>query len=183
MPKLGKLGSFGRNLGPMVLFAALVAGCDGGGPSGPNGTGRLAVRMTDAPIDDVAQINVHITGLTVKRVDAPVERIANDVGTFDLLTLADTSVLLTSADVQAGDYEFIRVELSENGSSIVLEGSTEELPLSIASDEIKVQGGGFTVNDDGTTTVLLDFDAKASLVQQGNGQWLLTPVISLVNSP
>jgi hypothetical protein len=29
--------------------------------------------------------------------------------------------------------------------------------------------------------VLLDFDAAASLRQLGNGDWLLTPVISLAN--
>jgi hypothetical protein len=142
--------------------------------------GTLAVRLTDAPVADATEVNVHIVGLTLKRVGSPVERIANDVGTFDLLALTDTSALLVSASVPAGAYEFIQVDLSEDGSSITEAGTGDEFPLQIASDEVKVLNG-FTVNDDGTTDVLLDFDAAASLRHVGNGSWLLTPVISLAN--
>jgi len=164
-----------------ILLTLGLGACDEGSPTGPDSSGRLAVRMTDAPIDEVAEVNVHITGLTVKRSGSPVERISNDLGTVDLLTLDNTSMLLTTANVQAGTYEFIQVDLSEEGSNVVLEGSSEELPLAIASDEIKVLGG-FTVDENGTTTVLLDFDAQASLRQLGTGDWLLTPVISLANT-
>lgn len=172
-----------RTLGAAVALAlsTLLAACDGSNPSGPGGTGRLVVRMTDAPTAGATEINVHITGLTVKRAGAPVERISGDVGTIDLLTLLDTSMLLTAANVPAGEYEFIQVELSEEGSSVVEAGTGDTFPLVIASDEVKVLGG-FTVADNGTTTVLLDFDAAASLRHLGNGEWLLTPVISLANA-
>lgn len=163
-----------------LLSVALACGEDRS-PTSPQGSGTLTVRLTDATVDDVAEVNVHITGLTVKRSGAPVDRIANDLGTVDLLTLAGTSMLLATTNVAAGQYEFVQVDLSEEGSSIVMEGSTEELPLSIASDEIKVLGG-FTVQENGTTTLLLDFDARASLQQLGNGDWLLTPVIVLANA-
>jgi hypothetical protein len=36
---------------------------------------------------------------------------------------------------------------------------------------------GFTVEENETTEITLDFDADASLVQLGNGGWLLKPVI------
>ena len=85
-----------------------------------------------------------------------------------------------SPGVMAGNYEFIRVELSENGSSIVEAGTGAVHPLRIASDQISVLGG-FTVHATGTTDVLLDFDAEASLRHLGNGGWLLTPVISQVS--
>lgn len=173
---------------PRMLVATLAlaltlvfAACDGSNPSGPEGSGALAVRMTDAPTADATAVNVHITGLTVKRIGAPVERIAGDVGTVDLLTLLDTSMLLTTANITAGEYEFIQVELAEAGSSVVEAGTGDVFPLAIASDEVKVLGG-FTVGEGGTTTVLLDFDAAASLRRLGDGDWLLTPVISLAGS-
>jgi hypothetical protein len=179
-----------RTRRPLSAFAIFLAGalfvaCGGDGsipmnPMAPAGAGTLAVRMTDAPVADATAIRVHIVGLTVKRSGAPVERIANDIGTVDLLALENTSMLLATADVAAGQYEFIRVELSEAGSSIVEAGSGEVHPLSIASDEIKVNGG-FTVHANGTTDVLLDFDARASLRHLGNDRWLLTPVISQVS--
>ena len=52
------------------------------------------------------------------------------------------------------------------------------LPLRIPSQEIKILGG-FRVDDDGTTTITLDFDAERSLVKLGNGEWLLKPVIAM----
>jgi hypothetical protein len=38
------------------------------------------------------------------------------------------------------------------------------------------------VNQNGTTELLLDFDAEASLRKLGNGEWMLTPVIIQVNA-
>ena len=42
--------------------------------------------------------------------------------------------------------------------------------------QIKVLGG-FVVQADGQTDVVLDFDAEKSLVKLGNNNWLLKPVI------
>jgi hypothetical protein len=167
-----------------ALFAAVLAvlplACDGG-PSSPDGMGRLNVRLTDAPVADASEINVHIVGLTVKRVGSPVERIADNVGVFDLLELTDSEALLATREVAAGDYEFIQVDLSEEGSSITEAGTGDEFPVHIASSEVKILNG-FRVRENGTTNVLLDFDAAASLRHLGDGSWLLTPVILHANS-
>jgi hypothetical protein len=161
-----------------LLVSWLVACSDSDSPSAPTGSTVLRVELTDAPTDELAAVNVYISGLTVKPVDGPVERITNDVGLVDLLSLQDSSELLVIAEVEPGDYEFIRVELNEAASSVVDAATNEQLPLKIPSTEIKVLGG-FVVAPDQTTTVLLDFDANQSLVQQGNGNWLLKPVIVL----
>ena len=70
-----------------ILF--LVA-CGSDGPTSP-GTGTLAVLLTDGPTEQLAEINVYVTGLTVKRSDAPTERIADDIGLGDLLSLEDAT--------------------------------------------------------------------------------------------
>ena len=156
-----------------------MAGACGDGdssPISPSGQGTLKVFLTDAPAVQVSQVHVFIAGLTVKRSESPVERIANETGLVDLLALAGRTQLLVSAGVTPGTYEFIQVDLDESQSSVVEDANGEPKPLKIPSTEIKVLGG-FEVLDAGVTTLVLDFDAYQSLVQQGNGQWLLKPVI------
>lgn len=160
---------------------ALVSCSDSDSPSAPSGT-MLRVELTDAPTDELAGVNVYISGLKVKPAIGPVEHIVNDIGPIDLLTLRNTSELLVAAEVAPGDYEFIEVELDEAGSSVVDAATNEELPVKIPSEKIKVLGG-FTVAPDATTTVLLDFDADRSLKRRGNGEWLLEPVILQANAP
>jgi hypothetical protein len=159
---------------PTVLMFAACQGSNS--PTSPSGSSKLEIRMTDAPADAVSELDVHITGLNVKPKDGPVMKIADDLGPIDLLSLQGTSKLLATADVPPGDYEFVQVDLAADGSSVVESATELKVSLALASDEIKVLGG-FTVAADQTTTVLLDFKASDSLRQEGNGTWLLTPVI------
>lgn len=145
-------------------------------PTAGPGTGQLTVRLTDAPADDVSEINVWVTGLTIKKTDAPVARIANEIGLVDLLTLQGTTMELVELGVPAGDYEYVQVELDQERSNVRVLATGELAPLQIASEEVKVLDG-FTVPDGGSLEITLDFDAAASLRQQGNGDWLLVPVI------
>jgi len=167
-----------RNIISVAFVAFLVAGCGGGGSETSSGgtSGNLNIYLTDAPTDEVSKVNVYITGLTVKRSGASVERISDDVGLIDLLTLQNSTQLIAVANVQPGNYEFIMVELDQSRSSVVEKSSGNTLPLKIPSQEIKVLGG-FAVQEDGQTDVVLDFDAEKSLVKLGNNNWLLKPVI------
>ena len=168
-------------LGLIVLLGALLA-CDGNSPSSPSGSGRLSVELTDAPTDEVSEVNVFVTGLTIKPSDGPVVRIANEIGLIDLLTLQGTTEELVTLGVEAGEYEFIQVDLDQERSNVVELDSGDTVPLQISSEEVKVLSG-FTIPLGGDTTVTLDFDAEASLRQLGNGDWLLTPVITRVEAP
>lgn len=167
----------------VALMLLMMAGMSCGGSedsvTGPSPT-TLRILLTDAPTDELAEVNVYITGLTVKRSGSPVERISNDVGLVDLLSLRNGLMLLVAAQVEPGNYEFIRVELDQDQSFVVELGSGTELPLQIASEEVKVNGG-FTMPAGGITSVTLDFDAEASLRKKGNGNWLLTPIILMVD--
>lgn len=84
----------------------------------------------------------------------------------------------TAAPTAPGRYEFIQVQLDESRSNVVDAGQVE--PLQVPSEKIKLLGG-FEFLEDGTTTVLLDFDAEQSLVLRGNGEWLLKPVILMAD--
>ncbi|MGD8817437.1 MAG: DUF4382 domain-containing protein [Acidobacteriota bacterium] len=157
----------------VMLAVLLIAAC-GEDPTAPANPGQLAIRLTDAPAQDITSINVLITGLKVKRVGEPERDFAVDAGSVDLLSLEDSSILLGSHAVEAGAYEYIMVELDEVHSSIVV--GHLDVSLRIPSAKIKVLGG-FDVAEGGTTTVTLDFDARDSIQQLGNGLWMMTPII------
>lgn len=167
---------------PLVValsLAPLLSCSDSDSPSAPSGA-TLRVELTDQPTDELSAVNVYISGLKIKPTTGPVEFIANDVGLVDLLALQDTSELLVAAQVEPGEYEFIEV-LLDGALSFVVDAETgEELPVHATNEKIQVLGG-FTVEPDLTTTVLLDFDANESLKLRGNGEWLLSPVILLAN--
>ena len=166
----------------LVALAALLlsAGCNDNSTR-PALQGNLEVRLTDAPIEGVSEVNVYITGVTVKPAGGPVERIANDVGLVDLLTLRGSSQLLARAAVVPGPYEFVQIDLDQDRSNIVLTAGRLAVPLRIASEQVQVLGG-FTVQSATDTVLTLDFDAAASLRREGNGDYLLVPVITQVGT-
>ena len=167
-------------IGLAIALLALMPACSSS-PTAPRG-GTLAVHLTDDPADELSELNVYITGLTVKPDDGPVERIANDIGLVDLLELQDATLLLVTAGLEPGSYDHIRVELDQDRSNVVEKDGGATKPLQIASQEVKVNGG-FVIESGEQTELTLDFDAGASLRRQGNGGWLLVPVIIQMNAP
>lgn len=177
MTGLGRLT--GRAFAALAVLLLAVACNDS--TTRPPADGTLEVRLTDAPIDGVAELDVYVTGVTVKPAGGAVERIANDVGVIDLLTLQGTSQLLARAGVAPGQYEFVEIDLDQERSSVVLTAGHLALPLRIASEQVQVLGG-FTVAPASQTVLTLDFDAAASLRLVGNNDYLLVPVITLVGA-
>ncbi len=182
-------------LASVLALLGLAACSDGGGGTSPTetgesdgdggtgtttGTGRLRIEMTDAPVDEVSQLVVWVSGLKVKPHGEPTAFIDANLGAYDLLLLESVSVLLADAQVAAGAYEFIEIHLDESQSFVVTVERGEQMPLRIASDKIKLAGGPFEVLRDGTTSVLFDFDAERSLRQLGNGDWLLRPFVEIL---
>jgi hypothetical protein len=181
-----------------LLACLLAAACSGGGgdtPTTPPGTGgesggaggtgeamgRLVLEMTDAPVDDVTQLVVWVSGLKVKPAGAPTTRIDAELGPYDLLALrGGVTTILADALVEAGTYQFIEILLDETQSYVVEKETGLQAPLAISPDKIKLNGGPFDVLEGGTTSVLFDFDAERSLLQRGNGSWLLHPFLEVL---
>ena len=160
-----------------VLTVATMVSCNGS-PTSPSADPNLLVQLTDDHTDNVEQVNIFCSSVTANPVGGPPETMNLELSNNpqDLLVLRDAVIPLATAVVALGDYESLRINLDEQQSSIVEGGMT--LPLRIPSQEIKILGG-FRVDDDGTTTITLDFDAERSLVKLGNGEWLLKPVIAM----
>ena len=137
--------------------------------------------MTDAPIDEVSELVVFLAEVKIKRDGVPVERFASIVGPVDLLLLQNgITELIGQEQIAAGRVQFIEFRLDESQSYVVEADTGEQLDLKIPSQKIKIAGGPFEVLPDGTTDVLVDFDAEKSLKRTGNGRYQLKPHVSIV---
>lgn len=167
----------------LCALAAVVIGlavsCSN--PASPSGGGNLALRLTDAPLDDVDEVNIYFTSVTAKPVDQPVQEMTLTLpeNPIDLLSLTDTTVSFATGAVEPGEYEFVHINIDEEQSYLLENGVRKS--LRVPSEEIKVLGG-FSVADDRTTTVTLDFDAEKSLVRLGNGEWLMVPIVVITGN-
>lgn len=148
------------------------------------GYGSITVNLTDAPAT-YQQVNVDIQAVEVHVVptsgNAQWVSLATNSGVYDLLTLQngiDTTIVVTN-QLPAGKITQMRLILGSNNS--VMENNTT-YPLTVPSGSqtgIKIPGP-ITVTANTSVQVLLDFDASKSVVQQGNGDYQLKPVIQVL---
>ena len=148
-----------------------------------SGTAHLKVYLTDDPGDyeavyiDVKDVQINVTG----DADGGWQSLAGVVpGTYNLLDLVnDKDTLLADAIIPAGKLHQIRLILGTenyvkiNGGTIKLETPSAQqsgLKLNVQQD---VTGGILY-------TMVLDFDVAKSIVTNGNGGFILKPVIRTI---
>ena len=179
-----------------ILCLALL-GCSGGSFSArvDNGTGTVNIFLTDAPLDlaGVTSVNVTLTSVVLFPEDSdssgemttlagnldamtPVV-IVSHPATFDLLTLpGGATALLGTDEVPAGSYQRIRLEVS-SADLIYPDGTTAPLKIESGKVDVPIR---FSVAQDETTGVVLDFDAAASVQvnDTAGGAIILRPVVT-----
>jgi hypothetical protein len=185
---------FNRGRWMMLVSAALLSACGSGGGGGTgarpsSATGTLTLGLTDSPVDQVYEVNVQFTGVSVKpetgaalRFDfpAPVD--------VDLLALQNGSVfdLLDGETVPAGRYSWIELhvnaDLDGTFDSFVRETETGgQMELRIPSGEQRFVSG-FVVTAAATNAFMLDWDVRKGLTNpSGQGGWILRPAFRLVD--
>jgi hypothetical protein len=187
-------------LGASAITAAALVACGGGGGSAggttsPTATaGTLSVALTDAPACGFDAVNVTVNKV---RVNASASAGENDAGWTDitlnpakkinLLNLTN-GVLesLGQTTLAAGHYSQLRLVLDANSgtglaNSVVPTGGSEKTlttPSAVQSG-IKLTNE-FDVAAGQRVDLVLDFDACKSVVTQGNGRYLLKPVVKVV---
>lgn len=168
-----------RNLIGILVLSVGVMACN----NDVDQTARLEVRLTDGP-GDYEAVNVDIQGVEVHTDGGGAESgwksLQVEKGIYDLLKLTDgVDTLLATAELPAGRISQIRLILGENNSIKV---GGEEMPLSTPSAQ--QSGLKLNVHEDLTAGVtyriLLDFDAAKSIVQTGNSNFKLKPVIRAI---
>ena len=99
------------------------------------------------------------------------------VGSYDILKLVDgNDTLLGDAELDAGKIEQIRLILGPN-NYVKIDGQTIPLQTPSAQQSGLKLNIHQDVNAGVTYKLLLDFDAARSIVQTGNGKYILKPVI------
>ena len=175
---------------PLLLagLLSLWGGCaDQAGPARA-GSGRMELRLVDAPADDVKEIVVTIT-----RVEAHVaggggwQVLAEKTATVDLLKLqGGTFAQLGVVNFPGGKVTQLRLYVKEDGPNYVTTPDGVQHPLTVPSGTesgIKIKGGfDWSACDVGNVTI--DFDGKKSIFVHPKGagagdEWLLRPVVRL----
>lgn len=159
-----------------ALGLFLFAGCEKN-PSNSGETAEVSLRLTDAPAA-VDALLLDIRGITFHTDDAGWVTVDPIVpGVYNILDYrngADT--LLARTVLPAGRLSQVRFLLGDD-NAIVVDGI--EHPLDVPSGE--TSGLKFNVHEElvpnGSYEFWTDFDAARSIVQTGNGDYKLKPVI------
>lgn len=168
-----------------------ISSCD---VSETDASGTLQVWLTDAPADfeavliDIQSIRVHKseeenTDRSESEEEAKEEgwaTIPYDGGPVDLLELRNGNEMsLGETELESGTYKQVRLILGEN-NEVIIDGqsyplqtpSTQQSGLKLKIDAY-IQGGSIF-------SLLIDFDAARSIVDTGNGNYMLKPVLRTV---
>ena len=143
--------------------------------------GIIEIRVTDPPPADVEHVFVTLANIEVHRVSDNVtgwETIPIPTGnmTFDLMDVIGVEKVLGSANVTAGKYTQIRMDV-DSVEVVTVDGDnfTAEVP----SGKLKIVRP-FEVEAGVKTVLTLDFDGEKSLIITGKGKALFKPVVRLL---
>lgn len=175
-----------------LTAAALIGigGCSGkgNGTSGPAGQGRVVLLMHDAPVDNFTEVWLTVESVTMigagtdDESSASSEIVLDQAVRLDLMALDSVSMILASADIEAGVYSKIRLHVSNpefvRDDDSVFTGSDIHL-VANGHVDVNAQGSGIVVQEDATTIVSLDLDAENSIEinQTGSGRYILRPQV------
>lgn len=152
--------------------------------------GKLSLELADAPVDDLTEVNIAVTGVELKPSDGDaLDFTFDEPQTYDLLELqnGETAKLLSSEDVPAESYEWVRLNLSnESGAHYVVgkDGGRYSLAVPSGAQSGLQVNAGFSVEEDDRIDLTLDFDVRKSVVEANStlANYLLRPVLRLVNN-
>jgi DNA-binding transcriptional ArsR family regulator len=150
---------------------------NGSSPSGGGNLleyGTLTLKVTDKfDLNNVTSINITIGAVDVHKTGADWVTVVNTSKSFNLIELIGVEEFLGESNLTLGNYTQIRLEIAK--ASITINGSEQD--LRIPSGEIKLIHP-FTIEANKTTTLVLDFVAADSIVQQGK-DYALKPTIKI----
>ncbi len=166
-----------QSLFVLTLFSVLI-NC-----SSDEKTAKIEVWLTDAPAD-YDEVNIDIKEVAIHREadgdESGWKKLEVNAGSYNLLELTNgLDTLLAELEVPAGKISQIRLILGNNNSIKV---GDDIHPLQTPSGQqsgLKLQVHQ-TLLEGVTYKILLDFDAARSIVEKGNGGYLLKPVITTI---
>ncbi|MBX3703963.1 MAG: DUF4382 domain-containing protein, partial [Steroidobacteraceae bacterium] len=178
--------------GILLACALALPACGGAGGGDGNATGRLNLRIGDAPVDGASEVVVVFTGIELHgngrtvSFDFPAPR------QVDLLAYQNgaTFNLVESLEVDAGEYQWMRLkviaERNRSDGSYILFVSGEQYPLFVPSGAetgLKINRP-FRIAAGGITRLVADFDLRKSVIAPPglSPNYLLKPVLRLLDA-
>ncbi|MFQ6052264.1 MAG: DUF4382 domain-containing protein [Candidatus Hydrothermarchaeota archaeon] len=163
-----------------ISLALLLSGC-----TSSDGTGNFQIYLTDQPIDidnakeilvTISEINVQKEGEGFLTLWSDEE---TDEKTYDLLKLRNKEEKILDITLEEGTYTQIRLVVASG--KIVIKGDEQPHDMTVPSSEVKIPVI-FTIEPDGVTEIVLDFEAEDSIhvVYAGkSAEYKLRPVIKV----
>jgi len=184
-----------RALLAIAIVTSAVACSSSSSPSTTGST--LNIMVKDSPYSDAkallvtfSEVSAHISGSGGFDV-LPFTAGATS-RTCDLKKLATAQDVLGTGTLTAGHYTQIRLVVTsavlyfDNAAAgpacapSIAAPAGSSAQVSVSSGDVKLNRE-FDVTSSGATTILVDFDGDQSVHAQGNGQYNMTPVISVVS--
>lgn len=143
------------------------------------GATKMTVRMTDAP-GLYSEVNVEITGLQAHYDSKGWVNLDVNEGIYNLIELQNdvAVVLVDHAAIPTGKVTQMRLMIGDNNTVVDATGSHPLTVHSGSESGLKINVGR-TIIPFRDIDILLDFDANASVVAEGNGSYALKPVIKV----
>lgn len=164
-----------------MLAGALVLGACDQSPTGHNGSARLTVLLTDAPIDYLQSAEVTISRVEILPMEGGPVVVSSSGGTWDMLQLQNgVTTQLGSVEIEPGTYRELRVVIEEayltlkDGYTFADGSTTQRLKVpSGSSSGVKVKLASTTGESGieirpGETVLVVDFDVSQNFVINGN---------------
>ncbi len=176
----------------VTALAASLAACGGDGGDS-QATGTLSLGITDAPVDELKEVNITVTGVEIKPASGESRRYDfEEPLALDLLALqgGNAALLLNDEEVPAGEYNWVRLYIStEPGelTAVDMNGGVHDLYIPSGAQTGLKLVRGFTVPAGGDADFTIDFDVRKSIVDpQGSNpsgaEYFLKPALRLIDN-
>lgn len=181
-----------RKLSLSILFIISIVFwyCSENSTTGPtsgdndSGVGSIRIILVDSPatLDSVviciSLVEVHKAGS--ETTQGSWFTINDSLRYFDLLQLTNgASAVLGDTSLSAGKYTQIRL-IVEDGSYVIDNGVKENLNIPSGSQSGIKLNHSFDIESGNLYEFYLDFNVDKSIIQTGNGQYKLKPVIRVI---
>jgi hypothetical protein len=177
-----------------TIFASAtlaLAACSSGSSDAPTGKTELTVGLTDAPVDDVTQVHVQITKLTLKpegsgpAFDLPLTSTPINVDLLDL-TNGQAAILVDGATIDPGKYAWLRMDVNAEfdgvTDSYVVTDTGAWVELRVPSGRVQLVSG-FEATANAAMKLIFDWDLRQGLVHPpGQPGYFLKPAFRIIGT-